>query len=204
MQPRVDVAADHSYLQRYYEAPPPQPAPAAADVAAAADGADVAAPLPSWHQLQATAWALPGWAHYRSRGLEMNVMGAGGRLVWVDGWVGGLTGEKPSLLAALGWDFQPGLKGCLCCGWGALPTGWAGLSQHFFPRPFPTPVLCLQVWTSSAHCPPQTTACRQWNACATRRVCGCGVCGGYGKESSGEEQQAAQLVRQQLYRSRTL
>lgn len=74
LQPRVDVALDHSYLHRYYQSPPPQPPHAAAN-----GTADGAAALPSWHALQAGAWALPGWAHYRSRGLEMGAMGAGGR-----------------------------------------------------------------------------------------------------------------------------
>lgn len=81
LQPRVDVTVSPDYLRRYYSAPSPaNGAPtngaAAADGPAAADGAAADTP-DSWHAVMQVAWAVPGWSHYRSRGLEMGAMGQG-------------------------------------------------------------------------------------------------------------------------------
>lgn len=101
LQPRVDAAADHAYLRRYYLTPPPplshhQPSgegAATANGSTAADGAG-ASPQPpaSYHELQQRFAQLPGWLHYRSTCIEDNLMGQGGwgglgrRFVGRQGW----------------------------------------------------------------------------------------------------------------------
>ncbi|KAI7838114.1 hypothetical protein COHA_008121 [Chlorella ohadii] len=93
LQPRTDAPANLDYLRRYFQSSPPalakpqngsssaESAPADAspvdgNSAADANGAAVEG-SPSYHALQQRCWKLPGWAHYRSRSLEMNLMGAG-------------------------------------------------------------------------------------------------------------------------------
>lgn len=81
-QPRIDAPADLSYLRRYFQSSPPTLAEQQDGSSAAANGDASGAPqepqeLPSYHSLQQRCWKLPGWAHYRSRSLEMNLMGAG-------------------------------------------------------------------------------------------------------------------------------
>ncbi len=95
-QPRTDAPADLAYLRRYFQSSPPASAkphngsssaesapadtsPANGDADADANGA-AAEGAPSYHALQQRCWKLPGWAHYRSRSLEMNLMGAGEQL----------------------------------------------------------------------------------------------------------------------------
>lgn len=84
----VDAASDcaassdcGSAADSAVDAPLPSPAnplngQAAGTANSATNGA--AQGLPSYHALQQRCWQLPGWAHYRSRSLEMNLMGSGG------------------------------------------------------------------------------------------------------------------------------
>lgn len=83
----VDAASDcaassdcGSAADSAVDAPLPSPTnplngQAAGPANSAANGA--AQGLPSYHALQQRCWQLPGWAHYRSRSLEMNLMGSG-------------------------------------------------------------------------------------------------------------------------------